>query len=533
MAIQVLEASLRNEKETRAKLEKLVEAQQLQVEEHRNLRLKLEALLRIEREHVQQLQHQLLEAEATARLPEEVLEEMPDDPVRLQMLLHHRDKQLDELAERFKELQKEHENRQFEVSLARQEVATLRGEAVDRGDELQRSIHCEAQLRAQIFELRDEVERLQAVLLEEQLRSSKVAQATAALQAEQARFGAFESRMAEEKEQAKQKFESLATLSEETSFAKEQTIRHQTTAMEALNRELKEKQVEIDKLTAVLSAGEDAASGAPVLPRVQRVFLPPLGPKAMEDAEVKRSIENLRKQLKAKDSKLSKQTERLHGLGELLEERDVQLAELTSARRDREKLRVKLADLEDAMKTQKVLSRADAERRLIAQEARLKESERQIKELGENLHKEREERQVVTLELRSLEQRLNHGSVSAGAMDEANEAMAKELAEQQVQLEQRREEVVKLEESLEVAQAEVKKLSERVRPEAEEVAALPQVQRKLRKLEEVDQQLARDVLVHLQDRENRIDTLNSTVALLRQTVDDLQPPKEVAEAEEL
>ena len=33
--------------------------------------------------------------------------------------------------------------------------------------------------------------------------------------------------------------------------------------------------------------------------------------------------------------------------------------------------------------------------------------------------------QVVTLELRSLEQRLNHGSLSAGAMDEANEAMAK------------------------------------------------------------------------------------------------------------
>jgi hypothetical protein len=48
----------------------------------------------------------------------------------------------------------------------------------------------------------------------------------------------------------------------------------------------------------------------------------------------------------SQDSKLSKQTERLHGLGELLEERDVQLAELTSARRDREKLRVKLADLE-------------------------------------------------------------------------------------------------------------------------------------------------------------------------------------------
>lgn len=285
--------------------------------------------------------------------------------------------------------------------------------------------------------------------------------------------------------------------------------------------------MEIDKLTAVLSAGEEGATG---VPHVQRVFLPPLGPKPMEDTEVKRSIENLRKQLKAKDSKLSKQNERLHGLGELLEERDVQLAELTSARRDREKLRVKLADLEDAMKTQKkVLSRADAERRLISQEARLKESERQIKELGENLHKEREERQVVTLELRSLEQRVTHGSVAAGAMDEVNEAMAKELAEQRVQLDASREEMGKLQASLAASEAEVKKLSERVRPEAEEVASLPQVQRKLRKLEDVDQQLARDVLVHLQDRENKIDTLNSTVALLRQTVDDLQPPKEAGD----
>ena len=34
--------------------------------------------------------------------------------------------------------------------------------------------------------------------------------------------------------------------------------------------------------------------------------------------------------------------------------------------------------------------------------------------------------QVVTLELRSLEQRVTHGSVAAGAMDEVNEAMAKD-----------------------------------------------------------------------------------------------------------
>eukprot|EP00913_Durusdinium_trenchii_P025150 g23609.t1 len=88
------------------------------------------------------------------------------------------------------------------------------------------------------------------------------------------------------------------------------------------------------------------------------------------------------------------------------------------------------------------------------------------------------------------------------------------------------EEVGKLEEMLAASQAEVKKLSERVRPEVDDVASLPQVQRKLRKLEELDEQLARDVIVHLQDREKKIDTLSSTVALLRQTVDDMQPKDE-------
>ncbi|CAK9010749.1 Hypothetical protein SCF082_LOCUS10804 [Durusdinium trenchii] len=519
LAIQVLETSLRNEKYTRDKLEKLVDAQQLQVEEHRSLRLKLEALLRIERERVGQLERQVWELQA--QLVPKDSEEMPQDPVRLQILLRNRDKQLDDLSHRFQDLQKETDTAHFQVALTRQEVATLRAEAVQRGDELQRSMQCEAQLRAQIFQLRDELERLQAALVEEQVRSSKVVQATAALQAEQERFAAMETKMVEEKEQAKQEFECLAAQSEESNQTKDQTIRHQTSAMEALNHELKEKQVEIDKLTAVLSAGEEGAKG------VQRIFLPPLGPKPMEDVEVKRSIDNLRKQLKAKESKLSKQTERLQGLGELLEERDVQLQELTSARRDREKLRLKLADLEDAVKTQKkVLSRADAERRLISQEARLKESERRMKELADNLHREREERQTVTTELRTLEQRLVGSAVSAGAMDDANEAMAKELAEHRVKLDMKCEEVGKLEEMLAASQAEVKKLSERVRPEVDDVASLPQVQRKLRKLEELDEQLARDVIVHLQDREKKIDTLSSTVALLRQTVDDMQPKEQ-------
>ena len=40
------------------------------------------------------------------------------------------------------------------------------------------------------------------------------------------------------------------------------------------------------RMILLIHPGEDAASGAPVPPHVQRVFLPPLGPKAMEDAEV-------------------------------------------------------------------------------------------------------------------------------------------------------------------------------------------------------------------------------------------------------
>ncbi|OLP81054.1 Copia protein [Symbiodinium microadriaticum] len=55
-----------------------------------------------------------------------------------------------------------------------------------------------------------------------------------------------------------------------------------------------------------------------------------------------------------------------------------------------------------------------------------------------------------------------------------------------------------------------------------EVAPLPALQRRLRKLEEADQTLAR----------HKIETLASTVALLRQTVDDLQPEQEGGLAQE-
>eukprot|EP00439_Symbiodinium_sp_Y106_P014387 s3055_g2.t1 len=354
----------------------------------------------------------------------------------------------------------------------------------------------------------------------------------AAFRVERKKKESLEQKLAETTRESKDEYEALCKETEETIQGREQTIRHQTSAIEALNRELKEKQVELDRLTELLAKGEPDTAPK-VKPGVERVYLPPLGPKPMEDVEVRRAIEGLRKQLKAKDTKLEKQTERLQGLGELLEERDTQLQELLSARRDREKLRIRLADLEDAMKSQKkVMSRADAERRLIGQEARLKESERQIQELGENLQKERHERQAVTCELRALEERVKHGTASAESMDTANEAMSKELAVHQVELAAKAEQVSHLQQVLAESQAEVRKLSERVVPEPGEVAPLPALQRRLRKLEEADQTLARDVLVHLQDREHKIETLASTVALLRQTVDDLQPEQEGGLAQE-
>ncbi|CAE7831502.1 unnamed protein product [Symbiodinium sp. CCMP2592] len=546
LASQVLEASLREEKDAREKLEKLVEVQQVQVELYRSLKMKLEVLYQAEQEKVAELSKELSEAsEKLAERTEErpssqrsqestggrTVASRPDD-VRLHIVLQSKEKQLDELSQRHQDLQKESADGKFELSLLQQEVATLRAEEVDRAAELNKSVLCEAQLRAQIFELRDERQRLQDLLAEERGRSSKVAEALEDLQVERKKKESLEQKLAETTRESKDEYEALCKETEETIQGREQTIRHQTSAIEALNRELKEKQVELDRLTELLAKGEPDTAPK-VKPGVERVYLPPLGPKPMEDVEVRRAIEGLRKQLKAKDTKLEKQTERLQGLGELLEERDTQLQELLSARRDREKLRIRLADLEDAMKSQKkVMSRADAERRLIGQEARLKESERQIQELGENLQKERHERQAVTCELRALEERVKHGTVSAESMDTANEAMSKELAVHQVELAAKAEQVSHLQHVLAESQAEVRKLSERVVPEPGEVAPLPALQRRLRKLEEADQTLARDVLVHLQDREHKIETLASTVALLRQTVDDLQPEQEGGLAQE-
>eukprot|EP00439_Symbiodinium_sp_Y106_P025206 s4694_g3.t1 len=152
LASQVLEASLREEKDAREKLEKLVEVQQVQVELYRSLKMKLEVLYQAEQEKVAELSKEL--SEASEKLAERA-EERPQfmgsymcGKVRVTWNV---------------DLQKESADGKFELSLLRQEVATLRAEEVERAAELNKSVLCEAQLRSQIFELRDERQRLQVL----------------------------------------------------------------------------------------------------------------------------------------------------------------------------------------------------------------------------------------------------------------------------------------------------------------------------------------------------------------------------------
>ncbi|CAE7409852.1 unnamed protein product, partial [Symbiodinium sp. KB8] len=215
--------------------------------------MKLEVLYQAEQEKVAELSKEL--SEASEKLAEREEQRPPSqrsqessggktavskpDDVRLHIVLQSKEKQLDELSQRHQDLQKESDDGKFELSLLRQEVATLRAEEVDRATELNKSVLCEAQLRAQIFELRDERQRLQDLLAEERGRSSKVAEALEDLQVERKKKESLEQKLAETMRESKDEYEALCKETEETIQGREQTLRHQTSAIEALNRELK------------------------------------------------------------------------------------------------------------------------------------------------------------------------------------------------------------------------------------------------------------------------------------------------------
>mmetsp|Transcript_20146 Transcript_20146/g.35774 ORF Transcript_20146/g.35774 Transcript_20146/m.35774 type:complete len:2724 (+) Transcript_20146:77-8248(+) len=447
--------------------------------------------------------------------------------VRLQLLLQSRDKHLDELSKNYKSSQDEAAEARYEADVLKHQVGTLRAEVLERNDEIERQLNCERNLRAEIFSFKDKLEKMEGERQEEKKMSSALGETAVKYEEAQKRMAQIEAELSEEKGTSRRDYNQLAAESEQTIVAKEQIIKHQTTAMEALNRELKEKQAEIDKLLRLV--GSDDAASPPADPRKQGErggLLPPMpsSPKPMDDMQVQRSLESLHKQLKAKDGKIAKQSERLQALTEMLEQRDSQLQELSTARRDREQMRQRLADMEDAMKAQpRVVSHAEAERRLIQQETKLKEHERQAREVSEGFEKERSEKDALSRELSALRGRLAQGASSSGALESENERLSKELAEHRAKLEAKNEEAKRLRDmATESAAAAAQAVERQQAPEALNVASLPSVQRRLQKLEETDKLLGRDVLVYLQERESKIEGLNSTVALLRKTVDELQ-----------
>eukprot|EP00931_Biecheleriopsis_adriatica_P037375 TRINITY_DN21430_c0_g3_i1.p1 TRINITY_DN21430_c0_g3~~TRINITY_DN21430_c0_g3_i1.p1 ORF type:complete len:2799 (-),score=680.31 TRINITY_DN21430_c0_g3_i1:45-8354(-) len=597
-------AALEGEQERRAKLEKLLEVQTVQVDLQKELRMKTESLLQVEQQTTQKLRRQLEEMKKSgpnaaqeavvrskeleesfgeakeririleqqlneSRAPEtsdreeshlkKQLEEQETiirnlrkqmeehaggmsvspvvdregEAVRLQVLVQSRDKQLDELSKAHQAVQNEAAAARYEADVLKHQASTLKAEVTERNAEIERQLQIERNLRAEIFSHMDKAEKLEMNLEGEVHKVTSLLDVDKKLEEEMRRVQELEKILAQERETSREHYDKLKTESEATILLKEQTIKHQTTAIEALNLELKEKKVEVTKLVNILGTDDPAhpdprlalrnLEGGGLLPPM------PTDPKPMDDTQVQRSLESMHKQLKAKDSKINKQSERLQALTEMLEQRDAQLSEMSTARRDREQMRQRLKDMEEAMGSQtKVVSHAESERRLINQEIKLKEHEREVQDLQESYQKERQEKETLSRELAGLRGTLAQGASSAGALEAENAKLSKDLADHRVKLEAKNEELKKLRDVAAESQATVAKVRERQMPEPSEVASLPAVQRRLQKLEDTDKTLARDVLVYLQEREGKIENLSSTITLLRKTVDELQAQKGMA-----
>lgn len=584
--LRTLVASLEGDRDMRVKLEKLLEVQGVQVDLQKELRVKTESLLQVEQQMTAQLRHQLdrsrrtpgeepqnwrhleerlaqaqdhiraLErqlAQAAAPAPGERSEALlraqieeqermirslqqaqqagggPAAPegevVRLQLLLQHRERQQDELSETLRLAQNDAAEAKAEADTLRYQTLTLKKEVTGRSDERDRQQGAERDLRAEIFRLQAKLEQLGQEHMEESRRSGQYAEQAALAEERRRDVQRLGQQLAEEQTTTRREREQLAAEADFRLHAKEQAIRNQTGIIEALNRELKEKQAEIDRLFR--SGGQEVVAVAGGRQERGGVTLPPLMPPASprsggggeEELPSQRSIEGLHRQLRSKDVKIAKQTERLNTLTEMLEKRDQQLDELSSARRDRQQMQTKVSELEETMRTQpRIVTHTEAERKIIEQEQRLRDSERQMRDLSENLKQERIEKDDLSRELRGLRGTVATGASSTNALHEEQDRMSRELAEVRRQLDARTEELRRAREKLAAAPAEAEHIP----------AVLPAMQKKLVKLEELDRTLSRDVAVHLQERENKIENLNSTVALLRSALDEARRGRPVS-----
>jgi len=378
--------------------------------------------------------------------------------VRLQMLLQSRDKRLDEVTATLRQALTDASNAQSEAEVLKHQLRVMQKDVAQRTEEVERGLRCENDLRAEVFAIQAKLERAAKQGQEDARRAAVFAETACIAEERQRRIEQLEAQLAEETAAATREREQMSSEAEFRLAAKEQTIKHQTSTIESLTRELKEKQAEVDRLVKI---GRDLESpraaypgGAVVTGNERGGLLPPIQPASprADDTQSQRSIESLHRQLKTKDIKIGKQSELLQVLTDMLEKRDQQLDELASAKRDRAKMQQQVAELEQLVKTHpRAVTHAEAERRLIEQEERIRQEERHA------------------------------AAERAGAPADAARVVAQAAPH-----------------------------------------ALPALQRRLQQLEEADRALGRDVAMWLQDKETKIETLNSTVTLLRHTVDELR-----------
>eukprot|EP00929_Paragymnodinium_shiwhaense_P108444 TRINITY_DN74768_c0_g1_i1.p1 TRINITY_DN74768_c0_g1~~TRINITY_DN74768_c0_g1_i1.p1 ORF type:complete len:1208 (-),score=425.25 TRINITY_DN74768_c0_g1_i1:78-3701(-) len=320
--------------------------------------------------------------------------------IRLQMLVQNRDRQLDEVTEKLRKAEAEAAAVTTEVEVLRQHSALLKKDVDERSDEAQQHLGSERLMRNRIFELEKKLEETTEQHAQEAEKAGQLAEFPQIAEERKQRISLLEQELQEVQRTAQLEREEIAVDCERKVRAKEQAVKQQTGTIEHLTFELKEKQAQIDKLTLLSS------TGSPSPPLDQTQLLSPSSPVAGADT-AQRSLESLHRQLRTKDAKIAKQTEQLATLTEMLEKRDEELEGLSTARRDREQMRARLAEMQEVMNNHvKASSHAEAEHRLIVQETRLVESDRKMHELEEALVQEEKEKEAARAGLEKLQAKL-------------------------------------------------------------------------------------------------------------------------------
>mmetsp|Transcript_44489 Transcript_44489/g.102683 ORF Transcript_44489/g.102683 Transcript_44489/m.102683 type:complete len:552 (-) Transcript_44489:47-1702(-) len=472
---------LSDERDKRLKVERLLELQTIQLQLQQDLREKTERLLQREQQTTQQLKAQKAELQETTlstrvRDSEDQLEQArqhieelevelhlttetaselksqnsehvkviqdlnskveqssirqlsPVDAqaeiIRLQIVVQSRDRSVDELTTKLRQVEGDAVEAQSEVAVLRHQVKSLQKQLSEKATVIEQQLRTERDLRVNVFEHQAKIEQLSSDHVEERQKNLSLTDQASQAEVRQQKISDLEAQLADEQALADQERTRLTSEAEQKIQAKEKIIRHQTSTITALSRELKEKQAEMERLLRAspeLAGKRDdgshtAKADKPQLPAIASAT--PRGmPDDIEQQSILRSLDSMEKQLKGKDTKIAKQAERLQSLTEMLEKRDKEVEELEGVRRDKEATRAQVLKLQDAAKSQpRVQSHAEAERRLIDQEVLLRDFEKKVKELEDVLSHERIEKDALARELGSLQGHANATGAQAGVL---------------------------------------------------------------------------------------------------------------------